>query len=347
MYATPVNGWVEVTIVVVDHASLAAGEEQAYTILMGVTERGTVRGRLCALDDYKYTFEHDSDGPELDSYMDTDEGLIGGGASEVRGVEGREGEGDAVITDDQDWWEGAYQSDESEVELRDGRSIFRREESPAGCGLTGQHKAGRGVVPWANQHDGGGDIDDHSASGLSELIRQEHTEELTALSGRLRFDRTRHMSSTPWRLAEARVRLVDCTDPKLRGIEGSVEGWEPENGRVRVRTDSGHVVRVWSCELAVLREQQGHGVGDGKRRTLDGHDSGGVRDVGEVKRARIVEVREQQGEERQQRVAPPTCPTSGNLINSVTSEKAFSRMREVGNKGILTGIANGLKTKLR
>ena len=46
MYASSVEGWVTVTVAAVDHGSLAAGEEQAYTILWGDTEPGTFASKL-------------------------------------------------------------------------------------------------------------------------------------------------------------------------------------------------------------------------------------------------------------------------------------------------------------
>ena len=51
MYESSVEGWVTVTVAAVDHKSLAAGEEQAYTILRGDTERGTFASKLCAVED--------------------------------------------------------------------------------------------------------------------------------------------------------------------------------------------------------------------------------------------------------------------------------------------------------
>ena len=37
-------------------------------------------------------------------------------------------------------------------ELQDGDLIFQREDTSAECNLTGQYKAGRGVVPWSEPH---------------------------------------------------------------------------------------------------------------------------------------------------------------------------------------------------
>ena len=59
-----------VTIVAVDHGSLAAGEERAYTILWGDTERGTFAINLCAVEDYSQTYDSDNALEDIDYEMD-------------------------------------------------------------------------------------------------------------------------------------------------------------------------------------------------------------------------------------------------------------------------------------
>jgi hypothetical protein len=120
---------------------------------------------------------------------------------------------------------------------------------------------------------------------------EEAREDPPQLVELVRFDRTRQVRSTPWRWSGARVRLVDCTDPRLRGMEGMVQGWEQDSGRINVQVQS-EVVQVWPGELVRLQEQEGQSGGERKRRTLEKPDTAAGRAQDEVKRARSRGVRE-------------------------------------------------------
>ena len=53
MYGSTTMGWMSVTVVAVDLASLAAGGEIDCTILIGGTERSTIASKLCAMEDFE------------------------------------------------------------------------------------------------------------------------------------------------------------------------------------------------------------------------------------------------------------------------------------------------------
>ena len=133
MYESRVEGWVSVTVVTVDHGSLAPGEERAYTILWEGTERGTLANKLCRVEDSSATFDS-AYSLEMESAADSDYEMGGEGV----------GDGSAHLPETLDY------------ELRRGDLIFQREDTFTGCQLTGQYTAGRGVVPWLGQHEGGG-----------------------------------------------------------------------------------------------------------------------------------------------------------------------------------------------
>ena len=153
------------------------------------------------------------------------------------------------------------------------------------------------------------------------------------------FDRTRQARSTPWRLSGAKVQLVDCTDPRLRGMVGVVQGWEPESGRILVRVQN-QLVRVWPGECVIIQHEQSEGQPGGKRkrRTLGGSDALAARARHEVKRARG---RDPQGA---QRGARPNRGENffGNLFSTVTSES-----RRDNQRGIIAGVVSGLNVTLR
>ena len=181
---------------------------------------------------------------------------------------------------------GARTSSEAlDHELRRGDLIFQREDTSTGCQLTGQYTAGRGVVPWSGQHEGESGSEENQPLGQDDLEGEEERADPPKLVESVMFDRTRQMRSTPWRLSGARVRLVDCTDPRLRGMEGVVQGLEQESGRIRVQVQS-EVVRVWPSELVRTQAQEEQSGGERKRRTLKQPDTAEARAKGEVKRAR-------------------------------------------------------------
>ena len=61
--------------------------------------------------------------------------------------------------------------DAPEQELQDGGSSFQRDDTQGGCNLTGQYTAGRGVVPWSEQHDEGWGAEEDSTQmqGIKQL----------------------------------------------------------------------------------------------------------------------------------------------------------------------------------
>ena len=205
MYKSRVEGWVSASVVAVDHGSLADGEERAYTILWGDTERGTLASKICAVEHYSSTVD------SSDALKDTEQEID---VSHSDGeIEERWQEGEAVAADDYvmgDEWIGdgsAHLLVELDQELQHGDLIFQREDTSTGCQLTGHYAAGRrGVVPWSQ----------------ASQAEDEASEDPPQLGQLLRFDRTRQVCSTPWRWSGARVRLVDCTYPRLRGMEGVV-----------------------------------------------------------------------------------------------------------------------------
>ena len=74
-------------------------------------------------------------------------------------------------------------------------------------------------------------------------------------------------------------------------MEGIIQGWEQDSGRISVQVQS-KVVQVWPGELVRLQEQEGQSGGERKRRTLEEPDTAAGRAKEEVKRARTRGVRE-------------------------------------------------------
>ena len=107
-------------------------------------------------------------------------------------------------------------------ELRRGDLIFQREDTSTGCQLTGQYTTGRGVVSWSGQHEGESGSEEDQPLGQENRAGEEARADPPQLVESVRFDRRRQVRSTPWRLSGARVRLVDCTDPRLRGRNKAV-----------------------------------------------------------------------------------------------------------------------------
>jgi hypothetical protein len=349
MYASSVEGWVTVTVVAVDHGSLAAGEERAYTILWGDTERSTFASKLRAAEDYSTTFVSTNAREDIDYEM-----AVGHSDWEIaeRLQEGESAaEGDYVMGDE---WDGDG-SEHLDHELRSGDLIFRREDTSTGCQLTGQYTAGRGVVPWSGQHEGGGGSEEDQPLGQDNRASKEARADPPQLVEFVRFDRTRQVRSTPWRLSGARVRLVDCTDPRLRGMEGVVQGWEQESGRIRVQVQS-EVVHVWPGELVRIQEPEGQSGGERKRRTLEEPDTAAARAKDEVKRARSIRLQEPSATHASAVVDDgahehPRTPLISaavdprNLFAAVTSEGKRGNQRGVGR--VLAGVASGMKGALR
>ena len=141
-----------VTVVAVDHGSLAAGEERACTILWGDTQRGTFSSELCAVGDYSTTFDSDNALEDIDYEM-----AVGHPDWEIEEML-QEGESAAEGDyDKEDKWVGdgsAHLPEALDHELRHGDLIFWREDTSTGCQFTGQYTAGRGVVPWSGHHGG-------------------------------------------------------------------------------------------------------------------------------------------------------------------------------------------------
>ena len=137
------------------------------------------------------------------------------------------------------------------------------------------------------------------------------------------------------------MRLVDCTEMRLRGMNGVVQGWEQESGRIRVQVGS-EVVHVWPGELLRIQEQEGQSSGERKRCTLDGPDTASSRAEDEVKRADHMEKTD-----RRRRLYREG-QRERNLTNSVTSEgfRGISH-RGVGRRGVVAGVASGLKVALK
>ena len=147
------------------------------------------------------------------------------------------------------------------------------------------------MVPWSGQHEGESGSEEDQALGQDNLEEEEARADPPQLVESVRFDRTRQMRSTPWRLSGARVRLVDCTDPRLQGMEGVVQGLMQESDRIRVQVLS-EVVHIWPGELVRIQEQEEQSGGERKRRTLEQPDTAAARAKDEVKRARSRGVRE-------------------------------------------------------
>ncbi len=129
-------------------------------------------------------------------------------------------------------------------------------------------------------------------------------------------------------------------------MEGVVQGWEHESGRIRVQVQS-EVVQVWPGELVRMQEQQkGQSSGERKRRTLEEPDTAAARANDEVKRARSRGVREPGASARS--TAPDNPKANfGNLINSVTSEGNRGNKRGGGRSGVFARVASGLNVALR
>ena len=160
----------------------------------------------------------------------------------------------------------------------------------------------------------------------------------------VRFDRTLQVRSTPWRLSGVRVRLVDCTDPRLRGREGVVQGWEQESGRIRVQVQS-EVVHVWPGELVRIQEQEEQSGGERKRRTLEEPDTAAARAMDEVKRARYRRGREP-GHSYPCHTPAARPRTQMTQSDSVTSAELRGNQRG-GRRGVLSVVASGLTVALR
>ena len=226
MYGSNSTGWDAVTIIAVDFASIAGGEELAYTIRIGNAERSTVASKLCAMKAFGTSIGtamalEDTEAKMATALSDSDGEML-----EVMEDAVRDEAGDIEMGDDMGNDGSKHLLDAPEQELQDGGSIFQRDDTQGGCNLTGQYKAGRGVVPWAGQHDEGWGAEEDSTQmqGIEQLDMDEGDEAgPPQLRGYVLFDRTRHMRSAPWCSSGARVRLVDCTDPKLRDGEGVVE----------------------------------------------------------------------------------------------------------------------------
>ena len=233
MYESSVEGWVTVTVAAVDRGSLAAGEERAYTILWGDTERGTIASKLCAVEDYSTTFDSDKALEDPDYEMDVGHPVCE--IEEIRQEGESAAEGDYAMEDELVGDGSAHLPEALDRELRHGDLIFQREDTSTGCQLTGQYTAGRGVVPWSGQHEGEGGSEEDQQMGQDNRAGEEARADPPKLVQWVRFDRTLQVRSTPWRLSGVRVRLVDCTDPRLQGMEGVVQGLVQESGRIRVQ----------------------------------------------------------------------------------------------------------------
>ena len=92
MYKSRMEGWVSASVVAVDHGSLADGEERAYTIRWGDTDRGTLASNICAVEHYSSTVD------STDALKDTEQ-EIDGSHSEGE-IEERWQEGEAAAADD-------------------------------------------------------------------------------------------------------------------------------------------------------------------------------------------------------------------------------------------------------
>ena len=125
--------------------------------------------------------------------------------------------------------------------------LFQNKNTFTSCDLMGQAQAGRCVVPWLRQHEGEVRMEENLPLQQQDSLAQEDARTgPPRLVATFEFDRTRQVRSTPWRLSGARVQLVDCTDPRLRGMEGVVQGWEQESGRILVQVQN-LLVRVAIC----------------------------------------------------------------------------------------------------
>jgi hypothetical protein len=203
----------------------------------------------------------------------------------------------------------------------------------------GQAQAGRSVVPWLWQHEGEVTMEETLPLQQDNLAQKVARPGPPPLVATFEFDRTRQARSTPWRLSGARVQLVDCTDPRLRGMVGVVQGWEPESGRILVRVQN-LLVRVWPGEcVRIQQDQEGQSGGERKRRTLGGSDAAAMRARHEVKRARGCDP---QGSPRGQQPTKVRENFFGNLFGTVTSEGRREKQR-----GVIAGVVSGLKGTLR
>ena len=365
MYGTINTGWMEVTITEVDFTSVAVGEETAYTILIGGTERGTVSSKLREITDLdceKHVVTSSNTNnraheatPRIHRQSDKRRRVI----TPNRLEDTRESvveESDGGAMSEEGWMEeesgkgGEHLSDALDPELRDGGLIFERYTSKSDCSLTGWHKAGRGIVPWSEPGVGwknGGE----DPTGVPGDQSQEESQADPPLMGEgATFDRTRQVRSVPWRLNGARVRLVDCAELKLRDREGTVEGWESETGQVRVRVD-GETVRVWSSEVVQIAAAVGWVDGERKRRTMSEPNSRPREREEGVKKMRYAaeEAMSREGVQsatQEYRVLAGQAANLGVMIE-VTSYIARKTKRNGMRNVALAGIANDFRSVMR
>jgi hypothetical protein len=353
MYGSTTMGWMSVTVVAVDLASLAAGGEIDCTILIGGTERSTIASKLCAMEDFETvadtelaidTAEEMGPGrPDVSESEGEDMWEVPSGAEGTTTVEAGGCEG---VRDGR----GEHLTDELEPDLQRGDLIFQREDTAtaAGCYLTGHHQAGRGIVPWSGQDVELGAGEDESSQELEAQSQGEEQADLPHIDGSVQFDRTRLVRSVPWRLTGALVRLDDCTDPRLRDREGVVEGWEPESGQVRVRV-AGDTVRVWSSEVVRIKASAGEACAGRKRRTMSGPNTAGSTRAEGVKRIRehedLVESQDVARVETPGRAPPPRPPININMTDAVTSsERQIKRgMRSAAVAGIKSDFKEAMR----